>query len=209
MKHEGINIKSKNINWTDVYSKIKENEKQLMSDPDKEIQLKRKILKNRAKQISKEHEMAADNQEKIQVLAFVIGSETYAVEIEYVTKVYMLKDLTPLPGVPDYIAGIINVRGSIVPVIDFKKLCNIESTGKIVEKVIVLSADDSCFALMADEVMGLNDLRVNDIQHDLLTLTGSKAEYLKGITNHQWGVLDPIKISTHKSIMINHERIDE
>lgn len=53
-------------------------------------------------------------------LTFVLGKESYGIEIKYVTEIIGLQPVTEVPELPDYIRGIINLRGQIIPVMDVR-----------------------------------------------------------------------------------------
>ena len=161
----------------------------------------KKILKERALALAAEVVKLEDNKEKLEILEFSIGGEKYGIETLFVTKVHLLRDLTPLPGLPDFMIGIINVRGKIVPVIDIKKFFDLP--GKAItplDNVIIVSADEGLFGILADEVSGVHHIPMNDIQVSLPTLTGIRSEYLKGVTVNQLIVLDPIKLALDHKI---------
>jgi len=91
----------------------------------------------------------------IEVIAFTLVTEIYGIESNFVKEVYTLTDFTPLPGVPSYIFGIINVRGQILPVIDLKKFFNLPEKGLgELNKVIILSNGLMEFGILADVVLG-------------------------------------------------------
>ncbi len=53
-------------------------------------------------------------------LTFIISKETYGIEIRYVTEIVSIEEITAMPEMPNYIKGIINLRGRIIPVIDVR-----------------------------------------------------------------------------------------
>ncbi len=62
----------------------------------------------------------ASNQEITKVLTFNIGEQVYGIEIPYVVEIIEVSPITAVPGVPEYIKGIINVRSKIVPVVNIR-----------------------------------------------------------------------------------------
>ncbi len=64
-------------------------------------------------------ELEEDTQ-KDRYLTFVIGSECYGIEIRYVTEIIGIQAITEIPELPEYVRGIINLRGKIIPVIDVR-----------------------------------------------------------------------------------------
>lgn len=194
------------VDWEKIHQKLKSNERSLLKNTEAFGDEIKFILKKRADRLSKELKPKDDFQDKIEVLAFQIEAEKYGIEVLFIHKVYLLKDLTPLPGVSPHIIGMINVRGQIVPVLDFRKIFELSATDNTSnQKVIVISVNDATFGLLADEVLGLEAVLVNEIQRDLPTLNGPKVEYINGVTFHQMVILDPLKIAAHKSIVVNDE----
>lgn len=172
--------------------------------PQKLEDLKIKILKERASALAEEVVKVEESKEKIEILEFLISGEKYGIETQFINKVHLLRDLTPLPGVSVCIVGIINVRGKIAPVIDIKKFFDLP--GKEItqlDKVIVIDAEEAFFGILADEVSGINQIPTNKVQTSLPTLTGIRAEFLKGVTVDQLVILDPIKLALDKKIVID------
>ncbi len=64
-------------------------------------------------------EMEEDTQ-KDRYLTFILGNECYGIEIKYVTEIIGIQAITEIPELPEYVRGIINLRGKIIPVIDVR-----------------------------------------------------------------------------------------
>lgn len=124
----------------------------------------------------------AEDTQKGKYLTFSIGKEDYGIEIRYVTEIIGIQMVTEVPELPDYVRGIINLRGKIIPVIDirlrFKKefkeyndrTCIIVidifevSIGLIVDSVSeVLNIDESNVVLPPDMKTGFNNRYVKGI----------------------------------------------
>lgn len=61
-----------------------------------------------------------EDTQKGKFLTFILGNEQYGIEIKYVTEIIGIQEITEIPEVPDYIKGIINLRGKIIPVMDVR-----------------------------------------------------------------------------------------
>ena len=61
-----------------------------------------------------------EDTQKDRYLTFLIGNEVYGIEIKYVTEIIGIQPITEIPELPDYIKGIINLRGKIIPVMDIR-----------------------------------------------------------------------------------------
>lgn len=72
---------------------------------------------------TKKKAFAADG---VEILFFTIGDKTYGVEIEFVKEIISIEQITVVPKIPDYIKGVINIRGKVVPVISVRKRFGME-----------------------------------------------------------------------------------
>jgi len=162
------------------------------------------LLKLRAIAMAKEPEQKTGNSPIIQLITFTLASENYGIESAFIREVYPLKDFTPLPGVPSYVLGIINVRGQIMPVIDLKKFFNLPEPGITeLNKVIILHDKQMEFGILADIVHGTQGIAMDEIKMAPSTIKGIGQEYLMGVTKERLIVLNAEKLLTNKSIIVN------
>ena len=168
-----------------------------------------RILRERAQSLAREPEKARAGDEHIEVVEFVLAHEKYAIETRYVREVEPLDNLTPLPCVPAFVLGIVNVRGEILSVIDLKKFFELPQKGLTdLNKVIVLEAERMLFGILADAVLGVRRVPVDEIQPSLPTLTGVREAYLKGVTAERMVILDADKLVADERIIVL-EQVDE
>lgn len=166
----------------------------------------RDLLKARAIALAQEPEMKVGFSPILQLIAFSLGSETYGLESVYIREVYPLKDFTPLPRLPAYILGVINVRGQIIPVVDLKKLFHLPEQGITeMNKVIILNDEQMEFGILADEVHGTQGVPEDDIIQVPHTFNGIGEENLRGITRENLIVLNAKKLLTDKRMVVNDE----
>lgn len=166
------------------------------------------ILKTRASVLAKETSDTEVSLASIEVVEFHLSHESYAVEAKYVQATSPLKQLTPLPCTPSFVLGIVNLRGRILTIIDIKKFFDLPERGITdLNKVIVLKSDDVTLGILADEVVGTQTISLPAIQPPLPTLTGLRAEYLRGVTKERLIILDPEKILTDRRIIV-HEQVE-
>jgi len=168
----------------------------------------RTILKNRAIAMAQEPEQKRAASVTIGVITFTLAAETYGIESAFVREVYLLRDFTPLPGVPPYIFGIINVRGQILPVVDLKKFFNLPEKGLgELNKVIILYDNQMEFGILADVVNGAQAIAVEDILVAPPTITGTGEKYFKGVTKEHIIILDAENILNDEKIIVNQETV--
>ena len=171
---------------------------------DQMMQSKDSILKARARALAKEPEQAVAARSFLEITEFRLASETYGIESSFVREVYPLKDFTPLPGVPPFVLGIVNVHGQILSVVDLKKFFNLPDKGLgELNKVIILHNGRMEFGILADAVLRTQSVPLDAIQAPPVTVTGIGAEYLKGVTGERVILLDAQKILDDKKIIVN------
>ena len=162
------------------------------------------ILKARARALALEPlQFAEQSNGCCDVIEFMLAYERYAVEVALVREVHPLKEITTLPGTPAFVAGIVNVRGQIVSVIDMKRLFELPDRGLTdLNKVIVLRDERMEFGLLVDAVLGVRRLSPDDLQPPLATFTGARASYVRGVTQHRMSVLDARRMLADPAIVV-------
>lgn len=142
--------------------------------------------------------------QSLEVVEFILGSERYALESSYIREIHPLTEFTPLPCTPAFVLGLVNVRGQILSIIDVKKLFELPEKGLTdLNKVIIVHADQMELGILADAILGVRYIPLEELQPALPTLTGIREEYLKGITRDPMVVLDAAKILADEKILVN------
>src|SRR5712691_3379112 len=166
----------------------------------------RQILRARARALARPPERAAVAEASLEVLEFQLAQERYALETSYVREVHPLKNLTPLPCTPPFVLGIVNVRGSILAVLDLKKFFDLPDNGLTdLHRIILVGGNGLELGLLADISVGVRSIPVDSLQASLPTLTGIGAEYLKGVTAERLVVLDMGRILADPRIIVHEE----
>lgn len=115
-------------------------------------------------------------------LTFALGAEIFGIEIRFVTEIVGIQPVTPVPEAPDYMKGIINLRGKIIPVIDirlkFKKEPR-EYNDRTC--IIVTDIDDSAVGLIVDNVAEVLMIGEENISQPPDKKAGLQNRYLAGI----------------------------
>lgn len=167
---------------------------------------KKTILRARALELARAPEDKQAPAEFLEVVEFLLAGERYAVESRYVREVRPLDDLTPLPCTPQFVLGVVNVRGEILSVIDLKKFFDLPEKGLPERsKVILLRAEEMELGLLADEVFAVRPVPLESLQAPPPTLSGIRAEYLRGVTKERLAILDAEKLLLDKKIIVREE----
>lgn len=164
------------------------------------------IMRARARALARPPQPADAARTSLEVLEFSLARESYAVETRHVQEVYPLKNLTPLPCTPPFVRGIVNVRGRITAVIDIKKFFDLPDKGLTdLHRVILIRSGDLELGLLADVIVGVRQVPLDSLQASLPTLTGIRADYLKGVTAERLVVLDLDRILADPRIIVHEE----
>jgi purine-binding chemotaxis protein CheW len=163
-----------------------------------------RVLRERAVRLARVPDAAVAPGALLELLEFRLADERYAVETRYAGEVHPLRDLTPLPGTPDFVRGIVNLRGRILPVYDLKKFFALPEQGVTdLHRILVVSDGDIEIGLLADVVVGVRTLPAAALSPPLPTLSAIAAEYLKGISEERLVVLDLGRLLSDPRIVVN------
>jgi purine-binding chemotaxis protein CheW len=120
--------------------------------------------------------------EEIQVVAFNLGKEEYAVDILNVQEINRLLNITRVPRAESHIEGVVNLRGNIIPIINLHKKFNLQAAGKEEDKrIIVFQFDDLKAGIIVDEVSEVLRLSKDDIEETAKVYSSINAEHIQGI----------------------------
>jgi purine-binding chemotaxis protein CheW len=165
---------------------------------------RREALKARARRYALEPDAGRQVEDSFEFLEFRLASENYGIDLPFVMEVQPLRSLTSLPGTPEFIIGIINVRGKVYSVINLKKFFELPVKElSDLNKVIIIRHGNIEFGVLADAVIGVRRIPASDIQPPLPTLIGIRQKYLKGVTREQLVLLDAEKLLSDKSLIVN------
>lgn len=115
----------------------------------------------------------------MQFVVFKLGEEHFAVETEKIQSINDIMAITQVPKSPDYIKGLINLRGSIKSLVDINLLLNIVSK-KEQNNIIILKVDNEEIGISVDEVEEVIEVNDENIQKSPLD---SGESYIKGVIN--------------------------
>ncbi len=138
------------------------------------------ILRRRADSLAAEQQEEAV-EDMLSLLLFSLGEEWYAVPIRSVREIYNEYLVTPVPCVPQFILGVMNIRGEIVSVTDVKQLLRLppaEPDGT--SPVIVVDNDKCATALLVDIIGDIADVPYSALEAPVATLDKSQAAFVSG-----------------------------
>lgn len=141
-----------------------------------------------------------DDSPKGQFMTFQTGKEFYGINISYISEIVMMQSITPVPEVEDYIKGLINLRGKIIPVIDVRtrfKIPPMEYTDRTC--IIIINVNSMVIGLIVEKIAEVVNITDDDIV-PLPSLKRNEREqnkYVYGLARLDDTVkmlLDPVKL---------------
>jgi purine-binding chemotaxis protein CheW len=141
-----------------------------------------------------------------QVVIFALGDESYGIGATHVENIYPLEGLTPVPCTPDFVVGIVNLRGRIFSVIDLHSFMGL-GTVTVDEntQVIAVSVAGLEVGLLANDVHSVGALSLSNLEPVLPTVTHIAAEYTRGVTPEMIVLLDLEAIMQDRRMIVHEE----
>lgn len=117
-----------------------------------------------------------------QVVVFKLNDEMYGVEVHQVQSIIPIQEIAIVPGAPDFIEGVINLRGAVVPVVDLRIRFNLSQPKTVSKSVIVIvEVNELKVGLVVDKVTEVTRIPESAIEPPSPLLTSVDTAYLRGI----------------------------
>ena len=128
--------------------------------------------------------MAEDTVEaERQLVVFDLASEAYGVDIGAVREIIRMQTITRMPRTPDYVEGVINLRGKVTPVVDLRKrfgLAEAEGDSRH-QRIVVVDTGTRSMGFVVDAVSEVLRVPVGSIEPPSSVVTSADSDYLVGI----------------------------
>ena len=130
------------------------------------------------------------SEEVFQWVTFKLENEVYGVNVMQVQEVLRYTEIAPVPGAPDYVLGIINLRGNLVTVIDTRLkfgLMPAEVTDS--SRIIIIEAEKQVVGILVDSVAEVVYLKASEIDPAPSVGTEESARFIQGVSNRKEDLL--------------------
>lgn len=143
---------------------------------------------------------------EMKAIVFQLNDEEYGVDILQVRSIEKMQAITRVPKAPDFVKGVINLRGIVTPVIDLRKRFLMEERGDTEEtRVIIVRVEETEVGLVVDGASDVIDIPNECIEPPADIVGGVKAEYLRGVAKLE----DRLLIMLHLKKVLNPGEIEE
>jgi purine-binding chemotaxis protein CheW len=148
---------------------------------------------------------SVSNNESCQVLTFKLGDEVFGVNIMSVREVLDYTSVTKVPQTPDFMRGVINLRGNVVPVIDLKLKFGMNATAHTVNTCIIivevnLDGESAILGALADSVQEVVDFEKECIEPAPKIGTKLNTDFIMGMAKREEGFVIILNIDKIFSI---------
>jgi len=117
-----------------------------------------------------------------QMVIFCIGDEEFAIDIMNVQEIIKMTDITEIPGTADFVEGVVNLRGGVLPVIDLRKRFSLEDREKTdSNRIVVANYNGTATGIIVDSVSEVLQLSEADVEPPPPVVSGIEASYIEGI----------------------------
>jgi purine-binding chemotaxis protein CheW len=136
------------------------------------------------------HGTRAEDSQRTELISFAIGDEQYGVDIMAVREIKGWSDITHLPRQPDYVRGVLNLRGVMVPIIDLRsRLGGGLTDATPLHVVIIVQVQDRQVGLLADRVLDIVAFEASRVQPVPRVASGAGSDCLSGLVNAEAGMI--------------------
>jgi len=130
---------------------------------------------------------AAKQDELVQLVSFMLADEEYGVEVLKVREIIRMPTITKMPNVLQYVEGIINLRGKVIPIISMRKRFGLmESENDSQTRIIIMDVAGGLIGFIVDGVSEVIRIRSSEIQPppSMVLSGGIGQEFITGVFNH-------------------------
>ncbi len=137
------------------------------------------------------------NDPVIQLVTFRLKDETYGINVMHVQEVLRVSEIAPVPGAPDYVLGIINLRGNVVTVIDTRSRFGLPA-GDVTDtsRIVIIESDKQVVGILVDAVAEVVELTETQIDSAPNVGNEESSRYIQGIATMGEDLL--IVVDLHK-----------
>jgi purine-binding chemotaxis protein CheW len=126
----------------------------------------------------------------IQLVTFRLKDETYGINVMQVQEVLRITEIAPVPGAPQYVLGIINLRGNVVTVIDTRTRFGLPTTERDdASRIVIIESEEQVVGILVDSVAEVVELRHSEIDSAPNIGNEESARYIQGVASRDEDLL--------------------
>lgn len=117
-----------------------------------------------------------------QLVVFELANEVYGVDISRVQEIIRMTTITRLPRAPEFVEGVINLRGKVIPVVDLKKRFGLQESDRTkASRIVVVDVGDHTIGMVVDAVSEVLRVPTSAVEPPSPVVTTIESDYIRGI----------------------------
>lgn len=136
--------------------------------------------------------------ESRQLVVFSIADEIYGVDIHQVKEIIRVPEITRVPRTPDFVEGVVNLRGSVIPVLDLRKRFGFASgEASSDQRIVVMEVANQTVGMIVDSVSEVLQVDVEEVEAPSPYVVSVDSQYIAGI----------VKLDERLIILLDADRV--
>jgi purine-binding chemotaxis protein CheW len=194
-----------NDNWDSIREALKRAAEAIASTQANFEEREVSALISRTKELARALGDPITSAQSIEVLIFNLGAESFAIETKYVHEVIRRPRITACPSTPEFLLGVINLRGEILAVFDLNQLFGVDlQVNQDIARLIVIGQKHPEFGLIADAVEQVEILDSSELPSPAAPLGSIKRELVCGVSGDALILLNGHALLNDERLIIDH-----
>jgi purine-binding chemotaxis protein CheW len=176
-------------------------------------ELLQELLERRAAQLA-EVPVREDEGGRVALVLIQLGRELYGLDVQHVSDLRPVEQITRVPRVPDWVAGVVNLRGRLLSVLDLQRFFGLPDAKRDEDDapagasyLLAVETPGIEVALLADDVLAVESLPANQVQEATGTVRGVRPEYVRGVAERGGDGDGPMLVVLDLPTMLTDERL--
>ena len=136
----------------------------------------------------------AGTDDTLQLVTFLLGNERYGIDIMEVKEIFGYQEVRAIPNAPDYVEGIFNLRGDIIPIINLHRRFQIRRAelseeDALMSGFIIIRLQGMLLGVIIDKVLRVTSVESDQVQPPPQVFSGIGTEYIRGVVQQEEGYL--------------------
>jgi len=117
----------------------------------------------------------------VQKVVFKLSGEQFGLDIKKVFGIEKMQHISFAPNAPEYIEGMINLRGEVYPIYNLRKRFNMKKLNQNEEQIVIVNTNNMKVGFIVDQVIGIENINDEDIEETPILIVGAERKYLDGV----------------------------
>lgn len=174
--------------WQEIHGRIEALSREFSAEISEE-ELK-DLWYRRALELSRSQESKTEEGGSLKMITFRLGSDRYGVSLAMVREIQRAGRITHVPTAPDFVSGVVNLRGNILSVVDIRIFFNLP--GVVMgekTRIVVVEDEDLIVGILVEKVDEIVDVSMEGVKPPLSLDKGITEDYIQGIATHRGEML--------------------